>query len=400
MLLKPDTFALTVLLALLTALGPLATDMYLPAMEPIRADLGGTVPSAQLTLSLFLAGFAVGQLVYGPISDRHGRRGVLLASLAVVLVANAACVLAPNMTALIVARLAVGLGTAGPIVLARSIVRDLYSGARAGQELSRMGSIMGLVPAIGPLVGALVYEAAGWRMIFALQFLLAAVTAAVVFAALPETIGARRRPDPLRPATLLRTYADIVRHPVFALYTATNCFVFGGFFAFIATAGFLLPAVYGSGSLGVGLAFGMVAVAFVTGTLIGARLVGRIGIDRTMLAGVVVLLQSGGMIVLLVFDSVIHVSDILVPMMVYGLGLGIAFPQGIAGAIGPFPDRAGAASSAFGFLQMTFGALLSLWLAGSFAGSAVPFAVTVLMLAIGALLAQPMLWLRRRAAAE
>src|SRR5690606_37821387 len=148
MRLSPDTFAMTATLALLTALGPLSTDMYLPSLPAIAAFFGTGPAEAQMTLSAFLFGFAAGQFLHGPLSDQYGRRPVLLAGLGLFIAATAACALAPSIEWLTVARFVQALGASGPIVLARAVVRDLYEGPRAGRELSRMGTIMGLVPAL------------------------------------------------------------------------------------------------------------------------------------------------------------------------------------------------------------------------------------------------------------
>src|SRR3712207_1478784 len=190
-MLKPETLAMTVVLALLTALGPLSTDMYLPSLPAIAADLGATTAGTQLTLSAFLLGFAVGQFVYGPVSDRVGRRPVLLFGLGLFALASLACTAAPSIEALVAARFVQALGASGPIVLGRAIVRDLYEGPRAGRELSRMSTIMGLVPAVAPVLGGLLHEALGWRSNFAACILFGVVLAAVVIARLPETIPAR-----------------------------------------------------------------------------------------------------------------------------------------------------------------------------------------------------------------
>lgn len=384
--LKPDTLALTVLLALLTALGPLATDMYLSALPAITAELGSNVPQAQLTLSLFLVGFAGGQLIYGPISDRHGRRIVLLASLAVVLIAVIGCMLAPNMEMLIAARFLHGAATAGPIVLARSIVRDLYSGARAGQELSRMGSIMGLVPAAAPFFGALILEAAGWRLIFATQTALAALAAAAVVLALPETIGARRRPDPLRLASFHRSYGGLFSSAAFRVNVAAVCAIYCGLFAFISTATFVLQGAYGVSPVGFSLAFGLICLTYVAGTMAGTRLVPRIGLSRTMLWGSVILALGG----VLMLGAVLaggggHAAEVVGPMAIYMFGLGIAFPQAIAGAMAPFPDRAGVASSLLGFFQMATGAVVGVLVAHAFDGTGLPLALAICLLGLAAL---------------
>ncbi|MCC7495917.1 MAG: MFS transporter, partial [Fimbriimonadaceae bacterium] len=165
-MLRPDTFALTALLAVLTMIGPLAVDLYLPALPEIGRELGAPVASVQLTISSYLIGFAVGQIAYGPISDIHGRRRILLIALAIFCVATLLCAYAPTIELLIAARTCQAIGASGAIVLARAVVRDLYSGARAGRELSVMGMIMALAPAIAPTIGGVVQAAFGWRACF------------------------------------------------------------------------------------------------------------------------------------------------------------------------------------------------------------------------------------------
>src|ERR671928_16172 len=166
-MLKPDTLALTAVLALLTALGPLSTDMYLPSLPAIASIFGATPAAVQLTLSAFLLGFAAGQILHGPVSDRYGRKPVLLATLTLFGLTSIACALSPSVPFLIAMRFVQALAASGPIVLARAIVRDLYEGPRAGRELARMGTIMGLVPAAAPVLGGVLDQVFGWRSVFA-----------------------------------------------------------------------------------------------------------------------------------------------------------------------------------------------------------------------------------------
>jgi DHA1 family bicyclomycin/chloramphenicol resistance-like MFS transporter len=161
-MLKPDTLALTAVLALLTALGPLSTDMYLPSLPAIATGLQATTGQAQLTLSAFLIGFAVGQLFYGPISDRVGRKPVLLFGLGLFSLASLICAFAPNIEVLIFARFVQALGASGPIVLGRAIVRDFYEGPRAGKELSRMGRIRRTYRAVHRVAHDLRRDACVW----------------------------------------------------------------------------------------------------------------------------------------------------------------------------------------------------------------------------------------------
>jgi len=165
-MLRPGTFALTALLAALSAIGPLTTDMYLPSLPDIARQLGSSTAQVQLTISAYLIGFAVGQIFYGPVSDRHGRKPVLLVALALYCVASLACAHSTSIEMLILARFVQALGGSGGIVLARAVVRDLYSGVRAGRELSLISSVMALAPVLAPVVGGILQTGFGWRSIF------------------------------------------------------------------------------------------------------------------------------------------------------------------------------------------------------------------------------------------
>src|SRR5476651_923622 len=201
-MLRSGTFALTALLAALSAIGPLTTDMYLPSLPDIARQLGASTAQVQLTISAYLIGFAVGQIFYGPVSDRHGRKPVLLSALALYCVASLACALSTSIEMLIVARFVQALGGSGGIVLARAVVRDLYSGVRAGRELSLIGSVMALAPILAPIVCGIFQTGFGWRAIFVTLVLAAIIGLAVVWTRMPETLG-ERSPEPVSPATMV-----------------------------------------------------------------------------------------------------------------------------------------------------------------------------------------------------
>src|SRR5665213_4563879 len=186
--LRPNTLALTAVLGLMTAMGPLSVDMYLPSMPAIARELGTDDAHVQLTLSTFLAGFAVGQFFHGPLSDRYGRKPVLLIAFGLYVIASAACAFTHSIELLILARFVQAVAACGPIVIARAIVRDLYDGPRGGREMARMGMIMGVVPAIAPILGGVLHDLAGWRSIFAVMVLYGLAMTGVVALALPETL--------------------------------------------------------------------------------------------------------------------------------------------------------------------------------------------------------------------
>jgi len=359
--LSADTLAMTATLAMLTSLGPLSTDMYLPALPAIAEGLGTTIAGAQLTLSAFLLGFALGQFLYGPLSDRIGRRPVLGFGLGLFLVATLACIIAPNIETLTLARFVQALGASAPIVLARAIVRDLYEGPRAGRELSRMGTIMGLVPAIAPVLGGVIHVAFGWRAVFAAILIAGLMLTIVVLRHLPETLRSRET-TPLSLKAILAGFALLLRHPTYRVYVGLSALTYSGLFAFISGSSFVLQGVYGLSELAYGFSFGFVVIGFIAGTLIAQRIVGSRGLDGTI--GLGVLCLAGGGIGMLALSAIGTGSalEVVLPMALYGIGVGLTMPQCMASALTPFPERAGAASSLLGIIQMGLAAFVGIGL--------------------------------------
>jgi DHA1 family bicyclomycin/chloramphenicol resistance-like MFS transporter len=262
-MLKPETLALTVVLALLTALGPLSTDMYLPSLPAIAAGLGATTGQTQLTLSSFLLGFAAGQFFYGPISDRVGRKPVLLFGLGLFTLASLICALAPNIETLI----------SGPIVLGRAIVRDFYEGPRAGRELSRMGTIMGVVPAAAPILGGIIERFTGWRVTFGFMILFGVALAVTIALRMPESI--RRKSDtPISFLSIVRGFRLLLAHAGYRTYVGLSMLTYGGLFAFISGSSFVLQNIYGLDALSFSFSFAFMVIGFIGGTYLAQHLVG------------------------------------------------------------------------------------------------------------------------------
>lgn len=376
---RPDTFALTALLGVLTALGPLSTDMYLPSLPALTRALGGTPSQGQLTLSAFLLGFASTQVFYGPLSDRYGRRPVLLAGLAIFVAASVLCALAQSMPMLIAARFAQALGASGPIVLARAVARDLYSGRRAGQELALMASIMGIVPTLAPVLGGLLEIWFGWRSVFVATVAVGAALFVIVATRLPET-----RPGadgaPATPLGMIAVFARLARNRAFLVYVSLVCFSYGGIFVFISVSSFVLQGLYGLSPIGFGAVFGICSLAYIAGTLIGRHVTGRHGIDAGIGVGVANMALGGAGVLLAAFTDIGGVWSLVAATMLFFCGAGAALAQSMAGALMPFPANAGAASSLMGVCQMTFAALAGVIAAGAldaglFADQAMPLAL-------------------------
>ena len=355
-MLRPDTFALTALLALLTAIGPLSVDLYLPSLPEIGRVLGAPTAEVQLTISSYLIGFAGGQIIYGPVSDIYGRKRILLLSLVLFCAATLACAFASSIEMLIAARAIQAIGASGAVVLARAVVRDLYNGARAGRELSLMGMIMGIAPVVAPSIGGVLQTLFGWRACFLFVCAAGVLAIAVVWRLLPETLRDKPR-ESFAFSELFRAYGLVARNRGFLAHLALVSVSFAGLFAFISGSPFVLQNFFGLTPIGFALAFAVAAGGYIVGTSVAAQFVMRAGLDRTIGAGAVALCLGG--LAATVTTAVVPSSaaGLVLPMTLYMAGLGLAMPQALAGALQPFPDHAGTASSLVGFVQQTFAAV-------------------------------------------
>jgi len=355
-MLRPGTFALTALLAGLSAVGPLTTDMYLPSLPDIARQLDASTAQVQLTISAYLIGFAVGQIFYGPVSDRHGRKPVLLAAIALYCVASLACALSTSIEMLIVARAFQALGGSGGIVLTRAIVRDIYSGARAGRELSLIASVMALAPVLAPIVGGLVQTGFGWRATFLVLVIAGLAGAGTIWALLPETLNMRAA-EPVSLASMARSYRVVARHRAYLAYLGITSASYAGLFAWISGSAFVLQNLYGLTPFNFGVAFALGSVGYMTGSALAARIVVKLGLDHVLGLGGCACAAGGLAMVAAVAFGLTSPVSLVLPVAIYLAGLGMVLPQGIAGAMTPFPERAGAASSLFGFVQQSVAAV-------------------------------------------
>jgi MFS transporter, DHA1 family, multidrug resistance protein len=365
-----------VLLTAVVAIGSLSIDMALPSLPATAEALGARPATVQLTVTLFLAGFAVAQLIHGPLSDRIGRRRVLLGGLVVYVIGGLACWAAPTARLLVAGRVLQALGAGSGPVVGRAVVRDLYEPERAARVLGYMGTAMALTPILAPIVGGVIHVALGWRAVY---LALAACGAAFVGLALllvPET-NRRRDPDALRPGHLTTNVADLLGDRSFLGYVLVVALMFGGQFAFISGSSFVLiqvlrvpPDVYG-------LCFGLVAFGLMTGSFLAARLTPRAGIDRLIAAGTSLGAVAGCLMAGLAWGGVRTVPAVIGPMYAFAVGLGLVLPTAVAGAIGPFPRTAGLASAVLGFVQLTAAAAYGIVVGRLYDGTPVPMTVAI-----------------------
>lgn len=387
-MLRPGTFALTALLAALSAIGPLTTDMYLPSLPDIVRLLGATTAEGQLTISAYLIGFAVGQIVYGPLSDRHGRKPVLLGAVALYCFASLICALSTSIDMLIAARALQALGGCGGIVLARAVVRDLYSGSRAGRELSLIGSVMALAPVLAPIGGGILQTVFGWRSVFLTLVLSGLAGVAVIWLLLPETLAARAA-EPVSFRSMLKSYRVVARNAGYLAYSGLATTSYAGLFAWISAASFVLQNIYGLSPFDFGLIFAIGSLGYMTGATIAARIVVTVGIDGTIGIGCAAMAVGGFAMMVSVAFGLTSSLSLVIPMAVYLAGLGLVLPQSIAGAMTPFPERAGAASALLGFVQQAVAALCGVVVGQLLGRTAWPLAIAVAFMGSASLL----LWL-------
>lgn len=374
----------------MTAIGPLSTDMYLPSLPAIAHAFNTSTAGAQLTISSYLVGFAIGQLIYGPISDRYGRKPVLLGAVAVFCAASFGCMVSTSIDMLIVFRTVQALGGCGGVVLARAVVRDLYSGARAGRELSLISMVMALAPVVAPLIGGVLQTGFGWRANFAVLTATGLMIAAAVWWRLPETLA--QRAEAASPVAIARTFGGFLRDGSFMAHAGLVVLVFSGLFAWISASAFVLQDLYGLSSLAFGIVFAIGSAGFLVGSAIASHYVGRLGLDRVIGLGVMAQAIGGLLMVAALLIGLRSAMSLVAPMAIYLAGLGLVLPQAIAGAMQPYRDRAGAASSLLGFFQQTGAALCGVIVGQLLGDSAWPMAAAVALTGIASLI----LWVTTR----
>ncbi len=368
---RPDSLTVRVLLTALVAFGPLSTDLYLPALPTLVSVFDTDVATVQLTLSVFLVGFAVSQLVYGPVSDRFGRRPALLGGVAVYLVASVACVFAESVGGLIVARFFQALGACCGPVVARAVVRDVFGRDRAATVLAYMAMAMTLAPAIGPVLGGLLTDLFGWRANFVLLAAFATVILAATWTLLGET-NTRRDPDALRPGQLAANALRLLNDRRFVGYLLTVAFAYSGIFAFISGSSFVLIGQLHLTPTQFGASFAVVVLGYTIGSFLAGRLSQTVGGERMIRIGTLVSAAGGLAGTAVAAAGTLHLVTVVAPVFVFILGTGLTLPNAMAGAVGPYPMMAGLASSLVGFAQMSIAAVVGLVVGHLHAGSALP----------------------------
>ncbi|WP_189111578.1 multidrug effflux MFS transporter [Streptomyces camponoticapitis] len=344
------------LLGSLVAVGPLTTDMYLPALPSIAEDLHSGAAAAQLTLTAMLAGLALGQLVFGPLSDAIGRRVPLLVGVAVHILASVLCAFAPSFAVLDVLRVLQGLGAATSTVVTMAIVRDLYEGTAAATILSRLMLVLGTAPVLAPTIGGAVLTWSNWRGIFGLLAVVSAAVLVVTARALPETLPVeRRRSGGL--ARSMRDYGTLLRDRVFIGLILLAGLGMSTIFAFVAGSPFVFQEHFGLKEQQFGAVFGLGSVRVVLATQLNVRLLRRRS-PRVVLIAAICLAAAGGVLLLVLSVSGVGgFPGVLRPLWLVLFAIGFVLPNAPALALSRHGHMAGTAAALLGAVQFGIAAV-------------------------------------------
>ncbi|NKB42787.1 MAG: Bcr/CflA family efflux MFS transporter [Alphaproteobacteria bacterium] len=360
--LNPKDIKVSVLLTLMVALGPLSTDLYLPSLPSLTETLSTTVSRVQATMSVFIAGFACATIIYGPLSDRFGRRPVLLGGLTVFVVGSLGCMIAVTIEELIVWRFVQAIGGCAGPVLVRAVVRDVYEKEEAARFLAYIASAMALAPAVAPMIGGWLHVLFGWRSHFVALTLLGVLFIWAVCILLRET-NVSRDHTATQTRQMARNFSHILKQSQFRAFSLTLMFSYGALFSFISVGAFVVIGVLGVAPDRFGYLFFFVAIGYASGGLIAGKLVGRLGVSNMIGIGVALGLTVGILGLALSLNGIQTIAAVVMPVVGVFFACGFVLPAATAGALMPFPQIAGTASSAISFLQMSGGALIG-FLAG------------------------------------
>lgn len=381
---QTDSLKILAILSTLMAFASISTDLYLPALPIMGAALHATTGAVELTISGYLIGFSVGQLFWGPVGDRYGRRLPVAIGLVLFIIGSAGCAVSTSAAMMIAWRALQAAGACASVVLARAMVRDLYVGHRAAQMMSTLMTVMAIAPLVGPSLGGQILHVASWRAIFWTLVGVGLVTLVALYA-LPETLPPQRRNhEPLMRA--LGRYGELLQHPRLLGYAGAGGFFYGGLYAYIAGTPFAYITYHHVSPQFYGLLFGAGIVGIMITNLLNSRLVRQLGSDYLMRIGTFGAALAG---LLLAVDARTDwggLMGLVIPLFLFISATGFIVANSIAGALGILPERAGAVSALVGAIQYGTGILGSA-LVGVFTdGTPWPMGCVIALAGVGSLL--------------
>ncbi len=378
---------IAILLASKSALGPFSIDTYLPSFHEIAEKLGASQLEVQQTLSIYLLSFAVMTLWHGAISDRFGRRRVILIALGLFGLASVGCMVATSIEQLWVWRGLQGISAGAGIVISRAIVRDLFDGPDAQRLMSQITMMFAVAPAIAPVIGGWLQTWFGWRSIFTFLVLSTAALWLACWKLLPETLPPERRQS-LKPAYLARTYRKVFSSPPFLLACAALSFNFAGFFIYVLSAPVFLMKHLGVPETGFLWLFGPAMIGLISGSWLSGRLAGKVSTSRTIVLGYIVMSCAAVINIGLNLAFPPGLPWSVAPLLVYTCGMAIAMPSLTLMALDPFTTERGLAASCQTFFQSGYNSIVAALVVPVLWGSTLSLAAGMLgLMALGGLAA-------------
>lgn len=384
-----------VLLGALAAAGPMALSIHVQSVPAIASDLATGYASAQLTVSLFLLTFATAQLFIGPLSDKIGRRPVVLGGILLMGVATVGATFAPSIDVLIAARIAQALGACATLVVPRAIVQDIYSGNEAARVMALVAMLQSIAPLTAPIIGGVIDALLGWRAIFAFLAVVAGILGVWSLAALGETRPLETDGSSVTWRDIFARYIRLLSSRVYVGYALAFAAGTSGFFGFLAVGPALIIGELGLAPLVFSILLMLITLQFPAGNFAASRMATRMGIDKTLVWGAAFGVAAA--VALLAFSPVLSLWAIMAPLVLYGFSNGILFPNAMAGAAGVDRRIAGTAASFAGFAQIGTGAVVAFMLSNLSTGTILPYAVALVILSLAALAGVGLVYSGRRA---
>ncbi|MGH6969148.1 MAG: Bcr/CflA family multidrug efflux MFS transporter [Stellaceae bacterium] len=380
-MIRSDSRALVVLLGAMTALTALAIDMSLPALPALSTEFAASPERVQLTLSLFIIGYAVGQIFHGPLSDRFGRKPILIAGLVIYVGAAIVCALSRSIGILIAARLVMGFGGCVGPVLARAVVRDYFSGSHAAQMFSSLTAVFALAPLVAPTVGGWLLVHFSWRAIFVVLALFAGTLFVAIAFGFAESLKAPD-PDALRLGRLVRNYQTFLASRICLGYALLNGLCWAGIFAFLSGSPFVFISIYGVAPQHYGYYFALAAVALVIGALSNKRLLRRHTHGRVLMLGLMAAVVGGVVVLAACVTRWGGAGGVMAGFMLYIWGQAVVAPNAMAAALESVPHMAGTAAALMGVIQMASGAFAGYAVNAFYDDTPVPMGGVILAMAL------------------
>lgn len=367
-------FLVIILLGLLSAIGPFSIDMYLPGFQDIATDLNTSIERIQLSLSSFFVGIAAGQLFYGPLLDRFGRKPPLIVGLLIYLASSLACAFATSADSLIALRFLQALGSCGGMVAARAMVRDFFPASETAKVFSLLMLVIGISPILAPTLGGYFIAHLGWQSIF---IFLSVFVVLILFGVTIFLKGAKtaNKELSLRPKLILKNYREVLRLPQFYIYALSGGFASSGLYAYISGSPFVMMNLFGLSEKQYGWAFAGLAMSLITGSQLNNILLRRYSSQTISKYALMVQAIMGTVLVILSFTNQLTLISLLSCTFFYLGSQGFVFPNTSALALNPFTKLAGSASAMLGTIQLSIGALASAYVSFFHNNTAIPMVV-------------------------